>query len=458
MSDQMHDLEISAFASRLSRRSALRWGLGAVTALNAIDLIEACGAGPASSTSGRPTTDPNKVVTLTYAAPTEDSGTTVKLVDQWNAANPKTQVKYQAMPKTSADDHTLLVPQLTAKSPTPDVMDVDVIWPGEFASAKWVQPLTPYLTSAFQSQLFPSAVQAGTFNGKVHAIQRWYDSGQMYYRSDLLSKYGLSVPKTTDELVTAARKIQDGERASDPNFWGWAFPGAKIEAVFDHFLELFWSLGGEIVDRNNKIQLNTANGLRAAQFMYDAVYTHRISPPGTSTYKPADLNNLYQQGHVAFMRNWQFSWALIEDPKQSKVSGKNSLASIPGLSSAQVGQGCTGGWMLAINANSMYPDRAWQFIQYLESPKAQITMATSQSVSPVRPDAFNDSTVQSSQNGFFKLMAPVLKQTKGRPQIANYAQVSALIQTELNAMMANQKKPADALKAAQAAVDAVQNS
>lgn len=454
----MSESDIIESLRNVSRREVMRWGLGAAATLSIVDVLAACGGGTTTTGSTGPKTDPAKTVQLVYAAPTEDSGTTTKLVAAWNAANPKTQVTYQAMPKTSADIHTQLVAALTAKSPTPDVMDVDVIWPGEFASAKWVQPIDPFISDTFKKALFESAVQAGTFKGKIYGVQRWYDSGQMYYRSDLLQKYGLQVPKTTDDLLTAAKKIQDGERAADPNFYGWIFPGAKIEALFDHFAELLWSTGDQVVDKGNKIQINTANGLKAAQFMYDSVYTTKISPPGTSTYKPADLNNQFQQGHAAFMRNWQFAWALIDDPKTSKAAGKSSIAAVPSLASGKAGTGCTGGWMVTINANSVAPDRAWQFCEYMLSQKTQTQMATLQSVSPVRPDAFNDSAVQTSQDGFFKLMEPVLKSTHGRPQISNYTQLSAAIQTELNSMMANQKKPAEALKAAQTAVDSIQNS
>lgn len=444
------------YAPRVSRRDLLRWGIVAGAAASIVPLVEACGGTGGVAPSVLPTTDPNKTVEIVYAAPTEDSGTTVKLVEAWNQANPKTKVTYQAMPKTSADTHTVLVAALTAKAATPDVLDGDVIWPGEFASAKWIMPLDGFVGDSFKKSLFDSAVNAGAYKGQTYAVQRWYDSGQMYYRSDLLQKYGLTVPKTTDELLTAAKKIQDGERPSDPGFYGWIFPGAKIEALFDHFLELFWSMGGEIVDNDNVLKLDTPAAAKALQFMYDAVYTNKISPPGTSTYRPADLNNLYQQGHAAFMRNWQFSWALIDDPKQSKVAGKNSIAAIPSMQSGKQGVGCTGGWMVMINANSKAPDRAWAFCDYLLNQKTQTQMATSQSVSPVRPDAFNDPTVQSSQGGFFKFMAPVLKTTKGRPQIRNYTELSAVIQTEFNAVMADQKKPADALKSAQQQLDAIQ--
>ncbi|PZR88670.1 MAG: hypothetical protein DLM67_20115 [Candidatus Nephthysia bennettiae] len=455
----MDDQEMRAILGRLSRRELLKWGLYAGAGMSALDLIEACGgSNTSSSTSSQAQTPADKTVQLVYAAPQEDSGTTVKLVVAWNASNPKTQVKYQQMPRTSADFHTQLVSSLTANSPTPDVTDVDVIWPGEFAAAKWIMPLDQYVTDSLKKSLFGSAITAGQYKGKLYAIQRWYDSGQLYYRTDLLQKYAVAVPKTMDDLVSAAKKIQGGEQASNSNFSGFVWEGAKIEAVFDEWLEWLWGMGGDVLDKNGKVKLDTTQGRKALQFMYDTVYSEKISPPGTSTSAPADAISRMQNGNAAFMRNWQFAWNLVQDPRQSKVVGKVSMAPLPSDSSGRPGVGCTGGWMLAINAKSTAPDRAWKFVEYMLGQKAQLAMATGQSVSPVRQDVLNDPQLQSAANGFFKLIGAVLKNVKGRPQLRNYTEISTAIQPEFNSVIANQKKPADGIKSAQAAIDSIQSA
>lgn len=453
----MNDDEIRGLLRRMSRRDLLKWSVYAGTAAGALSLIEACGGGTGTTTS-QAQTPADQTVEIVYAAPQEDSGTTVKLVETWNAGNPKTQVKYQQMPRTSADFHTQVVASFTANSPTPDVTDVDVIWPGEFAAAKWIQPLDQFMSDSLKRSLFESAVKAGTYKDKVYAIQRWYDSGQLYYRTDLLEKYSVSVPKTMNDLLAAARKIQDGEKASNANFTGFVWEGAKIEALFDEWLEWLWGMGGEVVDKDGKIKLDTDKGRQALQFMYDTVYTEKISPVGTSTYRPADAVSIMQNGNAAFMRNWQFAWNLVQDPKQSKVVGKVGMSALPSATSGKAGVGCTGGWMLSINSRSKYPDRAWKFVEYMLGQKAQLAMAGGQSVSPVRQDVLSDPALQSAASGFFKQIGDVLKSTKGRPQLRNYTAISNVIQPEFNAVMSNQKKPADGIKAAQAAVDDIQNS
>jgi multiple sugar transport system substrate-binding protein len=454
----MDDKELSEVLRRLSRREVLKWGVYAGVGLSALDLIEACGGSSSSNTTNQAQTPADKTVELVYAAPQEDSGTTVKLVDTWNASNPKTQVKYQQMPRTSADFHTQVVASFTANSPTPDVTDVDVIWPGEFAAAKWILPLDQYASDSLKKSLFDSAIKAGQYKGKLYAIQRWYDSGQLFYRTDLLQKYGVQVPKTMDDLVSASKKIQDGEKGANPNFSGFVWAGAKIEAILDEWLEWVWGMGGDVLDKSGKVKVDTDQGRKALQFMYDTVYTDRISPSGTSTYRPADAISIMQNGNAAFMRNWQFAWNLVQDTKQSKVAGKIGMVALPSNSSSKPGAGCTGGWMLAINSKSKAPDRAWKFVEYMLGQKAQLAMAVGQSVSPVRQDVLNDPQLQGAAGGFFKLIGEVLKSTKGRPQLRNYTDISNSIQPEFNAVISNQKKPADGIKAAQSAIDNIQSA
>lgn len=453
----MSDDEMQALPRRVGRRDVLKWGVYAGTAAGALSLIEACGGtGPSSGSDAGGGTPPNQAVELVYAAQQDDSGTIPKQIDAWNAANPKTQVKYQPGPKVSQDFRTQLVAAFTAKSTVPDVFDADVIWPGEFASAGWMKPLDSFLTSSFKQGLFDSAVTVGQYKNKTYAIQRYIDSGRIYYRTDLLQKYAVDVPKTMTELVSAARKIQDGERAAgNPNFWGFYWIGAQIEALFDEFLEWYWGLGGSLLDKSGKFRFDNDQGRKAVQFMSDTIYTDKISPPGTPTYKTPDIVPFMQNGNAAFMRNWNFAWSLLQDPKQSRVAGKISLAPIPG--ERKTGYGCTGGWCVAMNGNSRYPDRAWQFMQYMLGKQAQSEMATGGGLSPVRPDVLDDAQVQAS-NASFKLLPDILKATRSRPQLKNYTQVSGAVQPELSAIVTRQKSPGDGLKAAQSAVDDLQSS
>ena len=59
-------------------------------------------------------------------------------IEAFEAANPRTSVEWLKVSDVPGDSRKLYVTGLTAKSPTPDVFAIDVIWAGEFAQRGWL--------------------------------------------------------------------------------------------------------------------------------------------------------------------------------------------------------------------------------------------------------------------------------------------------------------------------------
>ena len=88
---------------------------------------------------------------------------------------------------------------------------IDVIWQG--IAAPHAVDLKKYFKEDEISAHFPRIIQNNTVNGKLVSIPWFTDAGVLYYRTDLLEKYGYKEPpKTWEELTEMAKKIQDGER------------------------------------------------------------------------------------------------------------------------------------------------------------------------------------------------------------------------------------------------------
>ena len=68
------------------------------------------------------------------------------------------------------------------------------------------------------------------------ALPAYADFMFLYYREDLLEKYGRPVPTTWDELRETAKVILEGE--NDPSLQGVSFQGAAIEGTVCTFLLL----------------------------------------------------------------------------------------------------------------------------------------------------------------------------------------------------------------------------
>jgi len=96
---------------------------------------------------------------------------------------------------------------------------MDVAWIGQFASSNWLAPLDEFVSKDNYdlSVFFQKTLNmADKYNGQLIGLPVYIDAGLLYYRTDLLEKYGFSSPpQTWDELVQIAQKVQEGERASN---------------------------------------------------------------------------------------------------------------------------------------------------------------------------------------------------------------------------------------------------
>jgi multiple sugar transport system substrate-binding protein len=428
-------------AHTLSRRSLLSkgamMGLGA-TALG--PLLAGCG-GASSSSSGP--------VTIQFAALIDQTGEQTAEIDNFNRMHAgKIKVEYQQLPPVATDQYSKFVTAFRAQSATPDVVHIDVTWPAQFASAGWLAPLDQYISADYLKQFWPSAANVGKINGKVYGIQRYMDIGLLYYRTDLVQKYGGTVPQTRDQMETMAREIMAKEAANGIKY-GYLTPGKKIEAIVDAWLEFIWGAGGNI-GSPGKLVVNGPESIAALQYMHDLIYSLALSPQGTDTYAPNDLLALFQNGVAPFMRNWTFAYALADDPQKSKVAGKVGIA--PTLATTgNTGHGCTGGWVLAINNFSQYKDEAWTFIDYMLSKETQLSLSSNARLISSRPDVVNDAGLQ-QKHPEFKQLASILSTGYNRPPLRNYNQFTVPLQAAINGVLSNQGTAASVLNSVQAQV------
>jgi len=140
------------------------------------------------------------------------------------------------VPETSLGQLDLMRGLLRGGGPSPDVVGIDVIWPGLLSD--YLVDLKP-LFSTELSSLDPQLVASYTVDGKLVALPYHAHVGVLEYRTDLLRDYGYShPPKTWNELEQMAARIQAGERAKGKkDFWGYVWQGAAAEGLTCNALE-----------------------------------------------------------------------------------------------------------------------------------------------------------------------------------------------------------------------------
>ena len=164
-----------------------------------------------------------------------------------------------------------------------------------------------------------------TVGGKLVAMPWFGDFGILYYRTDLLKKYGYAAPpKTWAQLGAMAKKIQDGERANNPNFYGFVYQGNAYEGLTCDALEwLASSGGGQFID-GGKVTIN--NPRAVAMLNLQRSWVGKITPRGVTTYQEDESENAFTAGNAAFMRNWPYAYAIGQD---GPIKGKFDVTVLP---------------------------------------------------------------------------------------------------------------------------------
>jgi trehalose/maltose transport system substrate-binding protein len=300
-----------------------------------------------------------------------------------------TGIKVSVNPHPSASDqaYSQLVRAFSQKSGSIDVAMIDVVWPGAFA---------PYLVNlksklGKQSKIHAAGiVQADTVGGKLVAMPWFGDFGLLYYRTDLLKKYGYKAPpKTWSELFKMAKKIQEGEQKSNSSFYGFVFQGNSYEGLTCNALEWIASAGGGHFIDNGKATINNSK----AKTVLDAMRSQigKVTPRGVTTYQEDQTEHAFDSGDAAFARNWPYQYG-IGATAGSKVKGKFSVAPLPhgakGPSVATVG-----GWQLAVSKYSKHKDASIEFVRYMTSKAVEKFDAITNSNVPTIPSLAKDKQV-----------------------------------------------------------------
>jgi trehalose/maltose transport system substrate-binding protein len=280
------------------------------------------------------------------------------------------------------------------------------------------------------------------------AVPSFTDTAVLFYRKDLLAKYGRPVPKTWAELTATAKEIMEKERAAgNKDIYGFVFQGAPYEGLTCNALEWVASNGGDqIVDPDGTITINNDKAVKALELAKSWIGT--IAPQGVLSYKEEDSRGVWQLGNAVFMRNWAYAYAL-GNAADSPIKGKFDIAPLPkGESEGATSAAALGGWNWAISKYSKHQKEAVELVKYLASAATQKhNLLAGVSGLPTVEALYDDADLKARRPDltFWK---EVLEHTVPRPSAptkTKYNEVSSLFWTAVHNTLTGQGSAADNL-------------
>lgn len=408
------------------------------TILSMSMLLAACNGSEKETTDTKDGDTSDKKVEIVYASGVDVTGATDKLIAAFEEKNPNITVKRQEMPADTGASHDQYVTTFSSKSAEIDVFDADVIWPAEFAQAQYALELDRFIEAdgINMDDYFPGTVQSGNFNGRQYAMPKYTDAGLLFYRKDIVE----TPPKTWDELFDMASELKGKEGTE----FGYLMQANQYEGLVCNAVEFIAAYGGQVVDENNEVVVNTPETVAGITKMVEFVNSDFV-PSNILSFQETETNNAWVGGQSVFARNWPYMQSTSEDKEASKVAGNVGFAVLP--SGDGTNAATLGGWMSMINRYSENQEAAWEFVKFMSGPEGQKISAVDGGRAPTIEALYDDEEVKEAAVLFSnEEFVATLQNAVPRPVSPIYPEISNIMQVELSRALAKDITPEEAAK------------
>ncbi|RJS93374.1 substrate-binding domain-containing protein [Salinisphaera sp. Q1T1-3] len=323
---------------------------------------------------------------------------------------------------------------------------------------------------------------AGYFENRKSLYALPYDCPTMIwiYRKDLFDKYhdrmaaDLGFDPTPSDKITWEQYYRiaewfNGDHVKEVKY-GTGHQAKQYDSLQCDFSNVLMAYGGEYFNNGDRVgllgsaepgpcTLDQPAAIEAATFYQKLL---KIADPGSTSWDWTGLANAFGNKRFAMMPQWhEFAGSL----ESGDLKGKVGYAPLPTGPKRSVN--LYGGCGIGINGNATGKQQtaAWLFLVWATSPQTQLAGLKSKAGggTPTRTSVYEMPEVQKASTPPTDMPNMLTADTMKvawqpdhiglRPKIPSWNQADTAVFTELSRMLAGQKKPAAAMKAAKRKVD-----
>jgi multiple sugar transport system substrate-binding protein len=359
------------------------------------------------------------------------------------------QVSAEAIPEQQQRQKVTI--EFTSGKPTFDVVALSLHVQKRIAQkGKWLTDLKPFLADGSLTSPdldFADIGQAGlnfsTQNdGSLDTMPKFVDYWILYYNKELFEQKGVAYPKTMDEIVTAAGKLNDPAKG----IAGFVSRGLKNANVP---VWTSWLLGQgiETIDKNGNLLTATPEAVWAAE-LYKKL-NKDFAPPGTIGFNWNECQTSFATGRAAMWLDGIGFAAPLEDKTKSRVAGKVGYGVVPPGPKAHHSAIFADG--MGIARTSTKKEASWLYIQWATNKANQLAMLKAGAGSPARNSPFDDvETIRASTFGkqwFDTILASAKIGRPGLPVIVPVTEFRDIFGVALTNMIGGADPKAELAKA-----------
>ncbi len=289
--------------------------------------------------------------------------------------------------------------EFTSGRPSFDIIGVSLhVSKLQIGRAKWCADLRPMIADAsltapdfdfpdFGRGIVDYATQA---DGRMDTLPEFSDYFILYYNKELLAAKNVAVPKTFDEMIEGARRLNDPQR----QIYGHVGRGLRNANVVLWTQFLLGTPQKDTLNAQRQLITDTPDAVAAGR-IYQTLMRD-LSPPGVVGFNWNECQTTFMQGRAAMWIDGVGFAAPLEDPTRSRVAGKVGYAVVPAGPGGH--HACMFGTGLGIAEASRKKGPAWLYLQWAMNKTNQLRFLTSGAGAPARTSPFrNEEAISSSR-------------------------------------------------------------
>ncbi len=369
---------------------------------------ESVDEGTETEGEAEPEPEPAAKTVVKFAVQADPTGALDEIAKAFNESSELYTVEPVIMTNDSGAMHDQLINSLSSMSGEYDLISMDVVWAGEFAAAGYLQPVDQLIMEMdwMPTDFNAGSMASGKYKGKNYVLPYFSDLGFLYYRADIVSEEDAAMLESGEYTFADLLSLSEMYKGEEGTLYGHVFQAKQYEGLTCNINE-FTSNWTDI-----------SGGLEMMKKFVDSDAT----PNDILTYTEGETHNAFLNGESVFARNWPYMNGMAGSGEYNISIDQVGYAPLPG-------GGTVGGWILGINSNTQNMDGAKAFLSFISGPEGQKINATVGSYMPGFNDLLTDSDVLAANalltNAGF---ANALSTTIARPVVANYSEVSDVIQ------------------------------
>ncbi|MEV4175348.1 extracellular solute-binding protein [Nonomuraea sp. NPDC049709] len=336
----------------------------------------------------------------------------------------------------------------------PDVTEIGNDQVPLWQSQEALEPITDIVAAGDQAQIPKNLMGLETIDGETYAVPWGGGSRAVLYRADWFKELKIEVPKTWDDLVAAAKKIQE-KKGSDVD--GFAFNGGSDA---NHLLgALAWTSGGEyaVKEGDKWVGKLTDPAFKAGFAQYTGLVTDGLSSKSRLNQNTTEIRTRFSNNKVGMYLTAAWDLATIEEESKGKVKG-DKLAFFP-LPSKDGGeaQSFLGGNDIAVWGTAKEKDAAKEFVKLASGKQWGVKYATDGGLLPVYPEALAALSSDPVQAPFAAAFAKA-KAFPADPQWTEANETKAVLQNAARKVIEGKASADEALAAANKELEDILNA